>query len=106
MAIRNYWWLLIWAFLFGGIAFAFIPKQEEYVLGRRVVRWNWLPALILIAPYVIWAGWRTTSWGDTSNYIWMFEAAPASICSQTAPALDRLPSLKPMNEVRSTPAGR
>lgn len=76
MTLHNYWWLLIWAFLFGGISLAFFPKQEEYVLGRRVMRWNWLPALMLAAPYVIWAGWRPDSLGDTAMYRIMFNDVP------------------------------
>lgn len=63
-------------FLFGGISFAFIPKQEEYVLGHRVVRWNWLPAIMLIAPYVFWAAWRSNSFGDTAAYRSRFANAP------------------------------
>lgn len=81
MELRNYWWLLIWMFVSGGISIAFFPKQEEYVLGERVERWNWIPALIVILPYIIWAGWRTTSWGDTANYIGMFDSAPGSLGS-------------------------
>ena len=48
MALHNYWWLLIWLFLFGGISLAFIPRQEEYVLGERCVRWSWFAAIILV----------------------------------------------------------
>lgn len=79
MTIHNYWWLLIWAFLFGGICFAFIPEQEEYVLGKRVVRWNWLPAVILAAPYAIWAGWRSDGFGDTNVYRTRFLGVPTGL---------------------------
>ena len=78
MTIHNYWWLLIWAFLFGGICFAFIPKQEEYVLGKREVRWNWLPALILITPYVLWAAGRS-NFGDSEVYRSRFFNVPSGI---------------------------
>lgn len=79
MTLHNYWWLLIWLFLFGGISLAFIPKQEEYVLGQRVVRWNWLPALALALPYAIWAGWRTDSFGDTGMYRITFNSMPVGL---------------------------
>ena len=79
MAIKNYWWLIIWMFLFGGISISFIPKQEEYVLGRRCVRWNWLPAILLVTPYILWAGFRSNSWGDTGSYQRMFANAPSSL---------------------------
>ena len=78
MAIKNFWWLLIWMFLFGAISF-FIPQQEEMVLGRRVRRWNWLPAAILAAPYVIWAAWRQNGFGDTGVYRQTFLNMPVGL---------------------------
>lgn len=78
MTLHNYWWLLIWLFLFGGISIAFIPKQEEYVLGKRVVRWNWLPALAVTIPYILWAGYRK-SFGDTEQYRATFLSLPSSL---------------------------
>jgi len=79
MVLKNDWWLLIWLFLFGGVSFAFIPKQEEYVLGQRCVRWNWVPALILVAPYIMWATFRPGSVGDTGVYIHQFEITPTGL---------------------------
>ena len=79
MAIKNLWWLLIWLFLFGAVSYLFIPQQEEIVLGRRVRRWNWLPAAILAVPYVIWAAWRTNSFGDTGIYRATFVNMPIGI---------------------------
>lgn len=79
MTIHNYWWLLIWMFLFGGISLSFFPKQQEYVLGQRCVRWNWLPATILAAPYAIWAGWRVNGFGDTTVYRNRFQSVPTGL---------------------------
>ena len=79
MSIHNYWWLLIWSFLFGGISFSFIPKQEEYVLGERVVRWHWLTATLLALPYAIWAGWRIDGFGDTGVYRSRFMSVPTGL---------------------------
>lgn len=56
MTLTNYWWLLIWIFIGGGVLALFIPKQQELVNGRRVERWTMPTALILIAPYIVWAG--------------------------------------------------
>ena len=67
MELRNYWWLLIWLFLFGGVSLAFFPKREEIVLGKPVQRWGKLSAAALALPYVIWAGWRKDI-GDTEVY--------------------------------------
>ena len=77
MRLQNYWWLLIWPILFGAVSAAFIPKREELVLGKREVRWNWLPALIMALPYVIWAAWRPGNIGDTGLYRKLFSAAPS-----------------------------
>ena len=79
MTLHNYWWLLIWLFLFGGVCLAFFPKRHEYVLGQRVIRWNWLPALTLALPYVLWAGWRSDAFGDTTQYRITFNNMPVGI---------------------------
>lgn len=84
MAIKNFWWLLIWLFLFGAVAYLFIPQQSEIVLGRRVRRWNWLPAAVLAAPYVIWAAWRTNHYGDTGQYRATFLSMPTGLSNMTS----------------------
>ncbi|WP_461881603.1 hypothetical protein [Fusicatenibacter sp.] len=43
----------------------FIPKQQELVNGRKVERWTMPTALILIAPYIVWAGFRSNAFGDS-----------------------------------------
>lgn len=79
MALKNFWWLLIWPFLFGAVSYLFIPQQDEIVLGRRVKRWNWLPAIILAAPFVIWAAGRTNQYGDTGMYRATYLAMPTGL---------------------------
>lgn len=78
MALHNHWWLLIWTFLFGGASLILDPKHEEIVLGKKVMRWNWLSALIFVIPFIIWAAWRTNAFGDTAAYRQQFLNAPAS----------------------------
>lgn len=80
MVLRNYWWLLIWMFLFGGVSLVFIPKREEIVLGKPVQRWGKLSAAALALPYVIWAGWRRNI-GDTETYRSWFLAAPKGLAN-------------------------
>ena len=70
MTLTNYWWLLIWIFI-GGVLALFIPKQQELVNGRKVERWTMPAALILIAPYIVWAGFRSNAFGDTGSYLLM-----------------------------------
>ena len=79
MVLKNYWWQLIWLFLFGGVSLAFIPKREEIVLGKPVQRWGKLSAAALALPYVIWAAWRTDIYGDTLQYRTTFLSMPTGL---------------------------
>ena len=81
MELRNYWWLLIWMFLFGAVSLAFIPRREEIVLGHPRIRWGKLSAAILAIPYVIWAGWRPDSFGDTGMYRLTFNRMPTGLAN-------------------------
>lgn len=78
MVLKNYWWLLIWLLLFGGISFLFIPKREEIVLGKPCMRWGRLPAFVLVLPFVLWAGWRRNI-GDTEVYRASFQDVPIGL---------------------------
>lgn len=81
MVLRNYWWLLIWIFLFGAISLAFIPKREEIVLGKPQMCWGKLSSAALALPYVIWAGWRPDSFGDTGMYRLTFNRMPTGLAN-------------------------
>ena len=59
MILTNYWWMLIWI-LGGGVLAIFVPKQQELVNGKKVERWTMPAALILILPYILWAGFRSS----------------------------------------------
>lgn len=78
MTLTNYWWLLIWIFVAGGVL-AMAPKRKEIVCGKIEERWQILPAIILVLPYIIWAGFRSDNFGDTSVYRQIFISAPTSI---------------------------
>ena len=52
MTLTNYWWLLIWLFVGGGILTILIPKQRELVEGKMEERWSSLAAFLLILPYI------------------------------------------------------
>ena len=78
MTLHNYWWLLIWLFLFGGLSIVVNMQREELVDGEWCVRWRPLPALSMLIPYVIWAGGR--EWfGDTEQYRRTFLALPSTL---------------------------
>lgn len=61
----------------GGIVLAkFFPQKYEYVLGKKEIRWNVLPAILMVVPYIVWAGFRTDIFGDTAVYRQNFINAP------------------------------
>lgn len=65
MSLTNYWWLLIWMFLGGSVLYYFVPKQKIVILGKEQIRWSRLAAIVLIIPYIVWAGFRTNNYGDS-----------------------------------------
>lgn len=79
MTITNYWWLLIWLFTAGFILYIAFPKEKINNLGKTEERWSWLAAMILIVPYIIWAGFRSNYFGDTYTYRKTFQEAPGAL---------------------------
>lgn len=57
MTLTNYWLPLIWLFI-GGAILNMLPKRREQLNGASVERWNVLPAILMVLPYIIWAGFR------------------------------------------------
>ena len=76
MKLKNFWWLLIWLFTAGIILERAFPKQKERILGKERVRWKILPAILLVLPYIVWAGFRGVDIGDTYAYHYAFLSAP------------------------------
>lgn len=75
MTLTNYWWLLIWLALAGGLLAVAVPKKPVQVLGKTEYRWSWGAALVLACPYVIWAANRGNI-GDTYAYRMVFRNIP------------------------------
>ena len=85
MRLTNYWWLLIWPFMFGALSLIFNMERQEMVDGQRCNRWRPVPAWVLAIPFIIWAGWR--KWfADTEQYRRTFLGLPSQV-SQIAPYL-------------------
>ena len=78
MALTNFWWLLIWIFTGGLLLAYFLPKEKVMINGKVQERWWFFSAILLAFPYVLWAGFRTDSYGDTYAYRAMFQAAPSN----------------------------
>ena len=66
LTLTNYWWLLIWLFL-GGAICSYFPKRRELLNDRIVTRWDVVPAIIMVLPYIVWAGFRG-DFADTYLY--------------------------------------
>lgn len=77
MTLTNYWWLLIWMFTGGIILAAYFPRHREIVCGKNEIRWGIIPAVLLAAPYIAWAGYRTDMVGDTGAYRASFRDIPS-----------------------------
>ena len=78
MTLHNYWWLLIWPFLFGALSLFVNMRQEELIDGHLSVRWRLLPAILLVVPLVLWAGGRS-GFGDTEQYRATFKSLPSNL---------------------------
>ena len=84
MTLTNYWWLLIWLFT-GGLALAaYFPKHREMVCGKIETRWGVVPAVLMVVPYIVWAGYRSDAFGDTAAYRGAFKDAPSSFSEMSA----------------------
>lgn len=81
MTLTNYWWLLLWIFFGGGFLTFFVSKKDEIVTGVREKRWRIWAALLTIIPYIVWAGFRSDSYGDTYIYRKNFLEAPDQLSS-------------------------
>lgn len=79
MTLTNYWWLLIWIFVGGILLAVLFPRRRELVCGEMEERWDSISAVILVIPYIIWAGFRTDSFGDTIAYRRGFQNAPSQL---------------------------
>ena len=83
MTLTSYWWLLIWLFL-GGAIFRNMPKRRECLNGEVVERWDVLPAILMALPYIIWAGCRDGSFGDSYVYQQGFQKATGGLAEAIA----------------------
>ncbi len=81
MLLTNYWLLLIWIFIGGGFIAYFFPRRYEIVMGVKERRWTIFASLLVIFPYLIWTGFRSDTYGDTSTYRSTFLAAPDQFSS-------------------------
>lgn len=90
MTLTNYWWPLIWLFL-GGAIFGNMPKRRERLNGEIVERWDVWPAIMMVLPYIIWAGFRG-SIADT----WMYRVGflNAEVSLSAIPAILADPNRK------------
>ena len=76
--LKNYWWLLIWLFAAGVFFFFVQHERTELVLGKKERRWQPWAAVVLVLPFVLWAGFRGNI-GDTYAYKGTFDAMPTMI---------------------------
>lgn len=73
----NYWLLIIWC-LGAGVILYKMPKAQLLVQGKVEHRWYWFSALLLVAPYILWAGYRGF-FIDTGAYIRSFQTSASTL---------------------------
>jgi hypothetical protein len=73
----SYWLLVIWAIGAGLLLFK-MPKEHLLVQGRVERRWYWVTAIMLVLPYILWAGYRGY-YVDTGTYIRHFMQMPSTL---------------------------
>ena len=86
MTLSNFWWILIWPFLFGLLSLIINMQHDEVVDGERCVRWHIFAACALVVPLVIWAGWRK-GFVDTETYRAIFKGMPTD-ANQIGPYME------------------
>lgn len=74
----------MWMFTGGLFLKVFASRKRELVGGQIETRWRILPAVIMVMPYIIWAGYRGNNFGDTGAYRRMFSEAPNSLGQMSA----------------------
>ena len=76
----SYWWAFLWVLLAGVLsAFIAVTRTETDLEGRTVVRWHWLPAILLLVPLVLLAAFRPEQFGDTGTYKGFYNVVPNSL---------------------------
>lgn len=73
----SHWYPLIWIFA-AGIVLYKMPKKQELVCGQEQERWYWFTAMLLVLPFILWAGYRSGG-ADTFAYSRAFREASASL---------------------------
>ncbi len=71
--------VLLWFALFAFLSYIFPVKRNEFVLGVRTVRYEWLWAFIGTWPLLYYTATRSSKIGDTGAYMQMFEDLPSIV---------------------------
>lgn len=88
MVINNYWWLLIWMLTGALLISKIISMKRVVVNGREEYRYSFLTAVVIFAPYFIWAAFRNDTIGDTWAYRTQFLGVPADFSEAISFILD------------------
>lgn len=78
MTLSNYWYMYIWIF-FVGVFGKFMPQETVKKKNSIYKKWGMTAVLISIIPLIVWAAFRTSTWGDTGAYRTLFYRAPETL---------------------------
>ncbi len=68
LMLTNFWLLIVWIAVAAAVFGFTRMKRTELVLGEEEARYPVFVALITALPYIIWAGFRPSGFGDTGIY--------------------------------------
>ena len=76
----SYWYPYLWVLLTGVVClFINFSRPETDLQGRSVMRWRWVPAVLLMVPLVLWTAWRPLPFGDSGVYRGFYDVAPTNL---------------------------
>ena len=77
--MNMYYGILLWFAVMAFFTSTTNVEQKEYILGKKVRRYQWTVALIIFVPLIIWAAYRPKYFGDTASYMKAFSTLPTSL---------------------------
>lgn len=74
--MSQYILILVWFVVLWYVHKHYVHPRYEFVMGKRVLRENWIFAFVAFLPVILMAGFRTSSFGDTGAYKSAYNAIP------------------------------
>lgn len=77
--MSQYVLILVWFVVMWYVHKHYVHPRYEFVMGKRVLRENWIFAIVAFLPVILMAGFRTDGFGDTGGYRYAFRMIPNTL---------------------------